>query len=162
MSENKRVIGFNYSLFDQNGTLIESSKEHGPLYFLEKSQQIIPGLEQELLTMKLGDKKKITLSAKNAYGDIKADLIFQVPMSQMPQGKPLQVGDQFRVDADHHSPVFVVKAITGDQVSLDGNHPMAGKDLTFDVEIAMIRDASKEELSHGHAHGADPSHGHNH
>lgn len=157
VSGNKRVIGFTYSLFDEKGSLIETSKEHGPLYFLESSHQIIPGLEKELISMLVGDKKKITVQAKEAYGNLREDLIINVDAKQLPQGKPLTVGDQFRVDADQHSPVFVVKAINGDKVTLDGNHPMAGKNLVFDVEISLIRDATAEEVAHGHAHGADPS-----
>lgn len=153
----KRVIGFTYSLYDDKGSMIETSKEHGPLYFLEASQQIIPGLEKELVSMSVGDKKKITVPSKEAYGDMRQDLIIQVDAKQLPQGKPLVVGDQFRVDADQHSPVFVVKAISGDKVTLDGNHPMAGKNLVFDVEISLIREATAEEMAHGHAHGADPS-----
>ncbi len=156
----KRVIGFTYSLFDQQGSMIESSKDHGPLYFLEASQQIIPGLENELVKMNVGDKKKISVAAKDAYGETRTDLIVNVAMNQLPQGKAITVGDQFRVDADHNSPVFIVKAINGEQVTLDGNHPMAGKNLVFDVEISLIRDASSEEIVHGHAHGADPSKGH--
>lgn len=153
----KRVIGFTYSLFDQQGTMIESSKDHGPLYFLEASKQIIPGLEIELVKMVVGDKKKISVQAKDAYGETRTDLIVNVQMNQLPQGKAITVGDQFRVDADHNSPVFIVKAINGDQVTLDGNHPMAGKNLVFDVEVSMIREATADEISHGHAHGADPS-----
>ncbi len=153
----KRVIGFTYNLFDQQGTMIESSKDHGPLYFLEASSQIIPGLETELVKMKVGDKKKISVTAKDAYGETRSDLIVNIQMNQLPQGKAITVGDQFRVDADHNSPVFIVKAINGEQVTLDGNHPMAGKNLVFDVEVSMIRDASAEEVAHGHAHGADPT-----
>lgn len=153
----KRVIGFTYSLFDQQGSLIETSKDHGPLYFLESSQQIIPGLEIELVKMNVGDKKKISVQAKDAYGDIRTDLIVNIQMNQLPPGKAVVVGDQFRVDSNHNSPVFVVKAINGEQVSLDGNHPMAGKNLVFDVEVSLIRDASADEIAHGHAHGADPS-----
>ena len=161
MNENitsgKRVIGFSYILFDQQGTMIESSKDHGPLYFLENSSQIIPGLENELVKMNVGDKKKINVAAKDAYGDTRSDLIVNIKMNQLPTGKPVAIGDQFRVDANNHSPVFVVKAINGDQVTLDGNHPMAGKNLVFDVEISLIREATQDEISHGHAHGADPS-----
>lgn len=161
-SNGKRVIGFTYSLFDQQGIMIESSKDHGPLYFLEASQQIIPGLETELVKMGIGDKKKISVAAKDAYGETRTDLIVNVQANQLPQGKALAVGDQFRVDADHNSPVFIVKAINGEHVTLDGNHPMAGKNLVFDVEISLIREASADEIAHGHAHGADPSHGHHH
>ncbi len=156
----KRVIGFTYNLFDQQGNMIESSKDHGPLYFLEASSQIIPGLETELVKMKIGDKKKISVQAKDAYGETRTDLIVNIQMNQLPQGKAITVGDQFRVDADHNSPVFIVKAINGEQVTLDGNHPMAGKNLVFDVEVSMIRDASAEEVAHGHAHGADPTNHH--
>jgi FKBP-type peptidyl-prolyl cis-trans isomerase SlyD len=136
----KRVIGFHYTLTDKSGTVLDSSIGDEPLYFLENSQQIIPGLEKVIALMNIGDKKKIEVLAADAYGDV-------------------TVGDQFQVNNDQHSPVFTIMSIESDEVTVDGNHPMAGKDLFFDVEIIGMREATTEEMSHGHAHGA---HGHGH
>ncbi|MDH4469016.1 MAG: peptidylprolyl isomerase [Bacteriovoracaceae bacterium] len=156
----KRVIGFHYKLFDSKGQLLENSEQQGPLYFLEGHGQIIPGLESAVIGMNIGDTKKIDVKSKDAYGEIRADLVIEVSEDQFPKGKQLKIGDQFQVDQNHNSPVFIVKNLTNGKVTLDGNHPMAGKDLTFDVKISAIRPATAEEIAHGHAHGEDPAHFH--
>ena len=155
----KRVIGFHYTLTDKTGTVLDSSIGDEPLYFLENSQQIIPGLEKVVALMNVGDKKKIEVLAADAYGDVNPELIVKVKRTQFPPEAELAVGDQFQVNNDHQSPVFTIMAIENDEVTVDGNHPMAGKDLFFDVEIVGMRDATQEEMAHGHAHGA---HGHGH
>lgn len=153
----KRVIGFHYTLTDKTGTVLDSSIGDEPLYFLEGSQQIIPGLESVISLMNVGDKKKVEVQAANAYGDVNPELVVKVKKTQFPPDAQLTVGDQFQVNNDAHSPVFTIMSIETDEVTVDGNHPMAGKDLFFDVEIVGVRPATAEEVSHGHAHG---SHGH--
>jgi FKBP-type peptidyl-prolyl cis-trans isomerase SlyD len=155
----QRVIGFHYTLTDKSGTVLDSSIGDEPLYFLENSQQIIPGLEKVIALMNTGDKKKIEVLAADAYGDVNPELVVKVKKTQFPPDAQLTVGDQFQVNNDQHSPVFTIMSIESDEVTVDGNHPMAGKDLFFDVEIIGMRDATAEEMSHGHAHGA---HGHGH
>lgn len=155
----KRVIGFHYTLTDKSGTTLDSSIGDEALYFLEGSQQIIPGLEKVIALMNIGDKKKIEVKAQDAYGDINPELVVKVKKTQFPPGAELNVGDQFQVNNDAHSPVFTIMSVDTEDVTVDGNHPMAGKDLFFDVEIVGARPATEEEMSHGHAHGA---HGHGH
>lgn len=155
----KRVIGFHYTLTDKTGTVLDSSVGDEPLYFLENSQQIIPGLEKVIQLMNVGDKRKIEVKAGDAYGDVNPDLVVKVKRTQFPPGAELNVGDQFQVNNDAHSPVFTIMSVDTEEVTVDGNHPMAGKDLFFDVEIVGMRPATKEEESHGHAHGAQ-GHGH--
>jgi FKBP-type peptidyl-prolyl cis-trans isomerase SlyD len=150
----KRVIGFHYTLTDKAGTVMDSSIGDEPLFFLEGSQQIIPGLEKVLAIMNVGDKKKIEVLAADAYGDVNPELVVKVKKTQFPPDAQLTVGDQFQVNNDAHSPVFTIMSIETDEVTVDGNHPMAGKDLFFDVEIVGVREATAEEMSHGHAHGA--------
>jgi len=154
-----RVIGFHYTLTDKSGTVMDSSIGDEPLFFLENTQQIIPGLEKVLALMNVGDKKKIEVKATEAYGDVNPELVVKVKKTQFPPDAQLTVGDQFQVNNDQHSPVFTIISIESDEVTVDGNHPMAGKDLFFDVEIVGMREATKEEVAHGHAHGA---HGHSH
>lgn len=154
-----RVIGFHYTLTDKAGTVLDSSVGSEPLYFLENAQQIIPGLEKVIAIMNVGDKKKIEVKAADAYGDVNPEMIVKVKRTQFPPEANLQVGDQFQVNNDPHSPVFTITAIETDEVTVDGNHPMAGKDLFFDVEIIGSRAATAEEMAHGHAHG---EHGHGH
>lgn len=153
----KRVIGFHYTLTDKTGTVLDSSIGDEPLYFLENSQQIIPGLESVIALMNVGDKKKVEVAAANAYGDVNPELVVKVKKTQFPPDAQLTIGDQFQVNNDAHSPVFTIMSIETDEITVDGNHPMAGKDLIFDVEIVGMRPATAEEMSHGHAHG---SHGH--
>lgn len=155
----KKVIGFHYTLKDQAGTILDSSNGGEPLFFLQDAGQIIPGLEREIILMNVGDKKKVEVKASEAYGDVVSDLVVTVKRNQFPEGAVLNVGDQFQVNNDPQAPVFTIKAIVGEDVTIDGNHPMAGKDLFFDVEVTDKRDATAEELSHGHAHGP---HGHHH
>jgi FKBP-type peptidyl-prolyl cis-trans isomerase SlyD len=150
----KRVIGFHYTLTDKTGTVLDSSIGDEPLYFLENSQQIIPGLEKVIALMNVGDKRKIEVKAADAYGDVNPELVVKVKKTQFPPGAQLTVGDQFQVNNDAHSPVFTIMSIDQEDVTVDGNHPMAGKDLFFDVEIVGVRPATADEMSHGHAHGA--------
>lgn len=155
----KRVIGFHYTLTDKAGTVLDSSNGDEPLFFLENSQQIIPGLERVIALMNVGDKRKIEVKAADAYGDVNPELVVKVKKTQFPPGAELTIGDQFQVNNDPNSPVFTIMAVNTEEVTVDGNHPMAGKDLFFDVEIVGVRPATQEEMSHGHAHGA---HGHGH
>jgi FKBP-type peptidyl-prolyl cis-trans isomerase SlyD len=158
------VVSFHYTLKDDQGTVIDSSQGDEPLTYLEHTGNIIPGLEKEIAKLKKGDKQNIKVAAKDAYGEFRQDMIIDVPHEQFPEAKNLKKGDQFRGQApdgdDHHSPVFTVIDITPAFVKLDGNHPLAGKDLFFDVEVTDIRAATTEEVAHGHAHGAGGHHHH--
>lgn len=155
----KQVFGFHYTLTDKDGTLIDSSRETTPLLFLEGSGHIIPGLEQEVVNMNVGDNKKVEVKAADAYGEVIEDLRITVKKSQFPDGQEINVGDQFQVNEEPNAPIFTVVNIENDDVFIDGNHPMAGRDLFFDIELTEKRDATEEEVAHGHAHGAG---GHQH
>lgn len=151
-----QVIAFHYKLTDVSGKVLDQSESGEPLAFMTGVGQIIPGLESVLVTMKTGDKKRVEVEAKDAYGERDLANIINVKRSQLPEGD-LKVGDMF------HGPngdVVTVTAINGDGVTLDANHPLAGQKLVFDVEIATVRQATTEEVAHGHAHGADGHHHH--
>lgn len=153
-----KVVSFHYTLKDGSGKVLESSFNDEPMRYLEGVGQIIPGLESELKGLKKGDKKSVNVKAAEAYGEFEQDLIVQVPKEQMPK-KDIVVGDQFHADSGHgHTQVVTVTAVSETHVTVDGNHPLAGQDLNFDVEITEVRDATKEELDHGHAHGGDGHH----
>jgi FKBP-type peptidyl-prolyl cis-trans isomerase SlyD len=149
----KQVYGFHYTLKDQDGNLIDSSEGAAPLLFLEGSGQIIPGLESQIVSLNVGDKKSVEVKAADAYGEIISELQITVKKSQFPEGQELKIGDQFQVNEEEHAPIFTVIQLDGDDVHIDGNHPMAGRDLFFDIEITEKRAATDDELSHGHAHG---------
>lgn len=156
----KNVIGFHYELKDGKGNLIDSSKGQEPLLFLEGSGMIIPGLEKELVTLSVGDKKNVEVKAADAYGDVVDDLVITVQRSQFPPDANLQVGDQFQVNEEPNAPIFTIKQIESEEVVIDGNHPLAGVDLFFDIEITEKRPATQEEIAHGHAHGPGGHHHH--
>lgn len=156
---NPRVVSFHYKLKNSAGEQLESSFGSEPLMFLEGVGQIIPGLEEAIKSLKAGDKKVITVKAAEAYGEVEPEMIVEVPKDRLPK-KDVEVGDRFHADAgDGHAQVVQVTKVTDTHVTIDGNHPLAGQDLTFEVEIDSTREATKEELSHGHAHGPG---GHNH
>ena len=152
-----KVISFHYKLTDAAGTVLDSSDGGEPLTFLEGVGQIIPGLESQLLAMKVGDKKSVTVPAKDAYGERDPGNVVEMELEKMPT-KNIKAGDQFRAGEGHQAPVVTATKVTATHVTLNGNHPLAGKDLTFDVEIAAIRDATQDELAHGHAHGPGGHH----
>lgn len=153
------VMGFHYTLKDNEGNTIDSSEGKNPLLFLVGSGQIIPGLEKEIVDMNIGDKKQVEVKAGDAYGEVVDDLKITVKKSQFPEGSEIKVGDQFQVNNEEHAPVFTIMDIKEEDVMIDGNHPMAGKNLYFDVEVTEKRAATEEEKAHGHAHGAG---GHQH
>ena len=154
-----RVVSIHYTLTDDAGTVLDSSREGGePLVYLEGGGNIIPGLEKALIPLKGGDKKIVNVPAKEAYGEKRDDMIARVPRAQFGKDAALKIGDRFQSGSSHHSPVFTVIALEGEEVVLDGNHPLAGKDLHFDVEITHVRNATEEELSHGHVHGEGGHH----
>ena len=155
-----RVITLHYTLTDASGKVLENSFSKSPLQFLEGAGNIIPGLEQEVVSLQTGDKKVVKIAPKDAYGEKQDNLIVKADRAQFPTDIPLEVGAQFRSGPNQHDPVFTVIAIAEKEVTLDGNHPLAGQELNFDVEIMGIRAATKEELAHGHVHGPDGHHSH--
>ncbi len=153
-----RVLFFHYVLTNTAGEELDSSRGGEPLGVLEGSRQIIPGLEEELFKMQAGDKKKVDVAAAQAYGPVYDQLKITIGREKLPQGD-IQVGTRFRGGKEPDAPIFMVTKIEGEEVHLDGNHPLAGQDLSFDVEVTEIREATEEEQQHGHPHGAG---GHQH
>lgn len=154
----KKVVSFHYTLKDSAGAELESSHGDEPMMFLEGVGQIIPGLEKQLEGMKVGEKKLVKVPAAEAYGEFDAALVVKVPRKQIPK-KDVTVGDQFHAQGEDGQPhIVTVTEVSDAEVTVDGNHPLAGQDLQFDVVISEVRDATTEELEHGHAHGGDGHH----
>jgi len=151
-----KVFSFHYTLTDATGTVLDSSEGSEPLVFMEGAGQIIPGLESELILMNAGDRKKVEVKAADAYGEHDPERLIEVPLDKLPK-ENIEVGDQFQA-SNQPIPLTVTK-VSETHATLDANHPLAGKDLTFDVELTGVRDASDEEMAHGHAHGPG-GHGH--
>ena len=154
----RKVISFNYTLKDNQGQVLDSSTD-GPLAFLEGAQQIIPALEEQLKGMLIGQKKNVKLQAKDAYGIVEPKMIMEVPKQELSH-LSIEVGSFLQLQLSDQVKVVRVSKITDEKVTLDGNHPLAGVDLEFDVEMVDLRDATPEELAHGHAHGPGGHHHH--
>ncbi|EQA43638.1 peptidyl-prolyl cis-trans isomerase, FKBP-type [Leptospira broomii serovar Hurstbridge str. 5399] len=155
---NPRVVTFHYTLKDNQGNLIDSSEGSHPLSYLEGVGQIIAGLEEEIKQLKTGDKKVISVDADRGYGKKNPELVFDVPKSQFPQDEELTVGMMFQTDEP--DTVYTITEIKGESIIVDGNHPLAGVDLVFDVQIVNTREATDEEITHGHVHGEGGHHHH--
>lgn len=158
---NRRVVTFHYTLRDPAGKVIDTSAGGEPVTYLEGAGQIIDGLDTRLREAAAGAKTRVQVPAAQAYGARDPAQVQRVKRAALPVEGELKVGDTFQAGEDRYAPVVTVAAVEGDEVLLDANHPLAGVDLTFDVEIVAVREAGVEELRHGHAHGPDGS-GHCH
>ncbi len=152
-----QVVSFDYVLTAKGGKVIDASTKGKPLIFISGLGQIIPGLEVVLLEMEPSQKKTVTIAAKEAYGLYDEGLIYKVDRSKLPTAD-IKLGDMFEVGQETSYSTVSISAINGDEITLDGNHPLAGEDLTFAVEIVAKRPATSEELAHGHVHGAGGCH----
>ncbi|MDB6167376.1 MAG: peptidylprolyl isomerase FKBP-type [Verrucomicrobia bacterium] len=150
-----RVVTFHYTLRDPSGRVIDTSAGGEPITYLEGGGQIIDGLDQRLRGASAGEKFTVHVPAAEAYGSHESSQVQRVKRSALPVEGELKIGDQFRAGTDRHAPVVKVVGIEGDDVMLDANHPMAGVDLVFDVEIVAARAAKAEEVRHGHPHPDD-------
>ncbi|MCG8534904.1 MAG: peptidylprolyl isomerase [Pseudomonadales bacterium] len=147
-----RVVGMHYTLRNDEGEILDTSEGREPLVFLQGYGNIIPGLESELEGKGLGDKMDVTVEPENGYGVRHEQLIQQVPKSAFEGVSALEVGMQFQAQtAQGPVPVRVI-AIEGEEVTIDGNHELAGVRLHFAVSIESVREATEEEVAHGHAH----------
>jgi FKBP-type peptidyl-prolyl cis-trans isomerase SlyD len=158
--EKNAVVTIDYTLTDGSGKVIDTSKGKQPLAYLHGGGNLIPGLERALEGKKAGDNLKVTIAPEDAYGMRDEKLVQVVPSSAF-QGVPeLKPGMQFRSQSQQGSTVVTVTKVEGDNVTVDANHPLAGMALSFDVDIKDIRQATKEELEHGHVHGPGGHHHH--
>jgi FKBP-type peptidyl-prolyl cis-trans isomerase SlyD len=155
-----KVVLIHYTLTNASGQTLDSSSGRDPLAYLHGKGNIIPGLEQALEGKQAGDKLSVRVEPTDGYGVRDETLVQQVPRRQF-GGKNVQPGMQFHAQTSQgHARVVTVKRIQGDMVVVDGNHPLAGEVLNFDVEVAEVRDATPEELEHGHVHGPGGHHHH--
>jgi FKBP-type peptidyl-prolyl cis-trans isomerase SlyD len=149
-----KVVTFHYVLKDSTGgTVLDRSQDHGgPLTFLVGAHTLIPGLESRMLGMQEGETRTIEVPANEAYGERDPELIQTIPRSYL-EGVDLKEGMVLQAETESGSLIeMTVTSFTEEDVTVDMNHPLAGKDLVFEVEIVSIRDATPEEQAHGHAH----------
>ena len=155
-----KVVQIHYTLTDEEGELLDSSQGSDPMAYIHGMGNIISGLEDALTGRKVGDRFKVSVPPEEAYGLRDDELVQSVPKSAFQGVSEILPGMQFRAESSEGMQLVTVIDVEDDSVMLDGNHPMAGMTLNFDVEVTGIRDATAEELDHGHVHGPGGHHPH--
>jgi len=151
--EKNRVVTFHYTLRDEQGAVIDSSNGRAPLSYLHGKGNIIPGLEQALVGKAAGDKLDVTVAPEQAYGRRDERLVQTVARKLFGEIAELKPGMQVRASGRQGARLVNVVRVERDFVTVDGNHPLAGRTLRFALEVTEVRKATHEEVSHGHVHG---------
>jgi FKBP-type peptidyl-prolyl cis-trans isomerase SlyD len=154
-----KAVAIEYTLTNDSGEVIDTSEGQDPLSYLHGAGNLISGLEQALEGKSAGDALKVTISPEDAYGQRIDELVQIVPRDRFEGADELEVGMRFHASSDHGETLVTITDVSDDEVTVDGNHPLAGETLHFEVKIVDVRDASEEEVEHGHIHGPG---GHDH
>jgi FKBP-type peptidyl-prolyl cis-trans isomerase SlyD len=154
----QKVVSMHYTLTNDRGEKLDSSVGHEPLAYLHGAGNLIPGLEKALEGKQKGDKLSVKVAPEDGYGQRDDGLIQAIPRRQLKGMGDLRVGMRLQAQSDHGVRVVRITHLSGDMVTIDGNHELAGETLNFDVEITDVRDPSSEELEHGHVHGPGGHH----
>jgi FKBP-type peptidyl-prolyl cis-trans isomerase SlyD len=154
------VATIDYKLTDPKGQIIDSSEGREPLAYLHGASNIIPGLETALEGKSAGETINVTVQPEQGYGQRDPSLIQPVPRTNFHGINDIQPGMQFQAQTPQGGRVVTVVSVDNDNVTVDANHPLAGMPLTFDVTVKEVREATQEEVQHGHAHGAGGHHHH--
>ncbi|SFU40542.1 FKBP-type peptidyl-prolyl cis-trans isomerase [Halomonas korlensis] len=157
--EQNSVVAIHYTLTNDAGEVLDSSEGREPLTYLHGAGNIIPGLEKELEGHAAGEKVHATVAPEEGYGEKQSQLVQEVPRDAFQGVESVEPGMQFQAQTEGGPLMVTVTQVEGDTVVVDGNHPLAGQTLNFDVEIAEVRPASEEEVEHGHVHGEGDGHG---
>lgn len=155
---NHSVVSIHYTLKDDQNKVLDSSSGSDPLMYIHGTGNIVPGLEQALEGRKVGDQFKVSIPPQEGYGPRDEKRVQSVQKKEFPNAEQVEVGMQFQVNTDNGPMVFTVVEVKDSEIVVDGNHPLAGATLHFDVEVTEVRKATQEELDHGHAHGAGGHH----
>ncbi len=156
---NQMVVSIHYTLTNAGGEVLDSSDGGEPLTYLHGAGNIIPGLESALEGQEAGSALKVEVAPEEGYGPVQDALIQEVPRSAFGDVEDIQEGMRFQAQTNQGPVPIVVTKVSDETITVDGNHPLAGQTLFFDVSIQEVRAATEDELSHGHAHGPG---GHNH
>jgi len=153
-----QVVSMEYTL-KVDGNVADSSEGREPLEFVHGAGNIIPGLEREMTGMAVGESKEVVVAAVDAYGEEDESAFMEVPRAQFPEEIPVKIGTEIQVQNQAGQPMYArIEKVEDENVRLDFNHPLAGKELHFAVKVVGLRDATPEEKEHGHVHG--PGHQH--
>lgn len=147
-----KVVTFRYTLKSENGDLIETNENGDPMKYLHGTGAIVPGLESSMEGKEANQSYSVTITPEEGYGLFDDSLIFSVPKSSFNDTESLEVGMSVETESKEGYQIFYIKGIEEETVILDGNHPLAGQKLHFDIEINEVRDATSEEKEHGHVH----------
>lgn len=153
-----QVVSMEYTL-KVDGVVTDSSEGREPLEFVHGAGNIIPGLEREIAGMAVGDSKDVMIAAAEGYGERDEEAFMDVPREQFPNEIPMKVGTELQVQNQAGQPMFArIEKVEDQNVRLNFNHPLAGKDLHFNIKVVDLREATPEEVEHGHVHGPGHSH----
>lgn len=152
------VVSIDYTLTDETGAVLDSSKGQAPLAYLHGTGNIIAGLEEALEGKQAGARLKVAVPPEKGYGPHNEAMTQKVPRKMFDTQQEIKPGMRFHTESDHGAHTVTVTAVDAEHVTVDGNHPLAGKLLNFDVNVVDVRAATEEELSHGHVHGAGGHH----
>lgn len=154
----KTVVNIHYTLKNEAGEVLDSSEGRESLAFLCGAKNIVAGLENALLGKQVGDKLDVTVSPEEGYGEVQEEMVQEVPRENFQGIDEIEVGMEFMAQAPWGPQPVKVIAVEETTVVVDGNHPLAGQVLNFSVEVVGVREASAEELDHGHSHGEGGHH----
>jgi len=154
----KKVVSIHYTLTNDRGEVIDSSHDADPLVYLHGAQNIIPGLEAALVGKTIGDELAVSIVAADAYGEYNENMTQVVPRDMFEGVSELEAGMKFQAETEQGVQAIRIVSVDGDDITIDGNHPLAGEKLHFEVNVTEVREASEDELAHGHVHGAGCAH----
>ncbi|MGI9533553.1 MAG: FKBP-type peptidyl-prolyl cis-trans isomerase [Thermodesulfobacteriota bacterium] len=155
----KSVVTIHFNLTDDDGKIIDTSEGKEPLVYMHGTKSLIPGLEKELIGKTTGDKMQVTVQPEDGYGNVNLELIQEVPRSAFQGVNDIQPGMQFEAKSpEGHKQLVTIQEVGENNIKVNGNHPLAGKVLHFDISVEDVREATEEEIAHGHAHAPGHSH----
>ena len=152
------AVSIDYTLTDDDGQIIDSSAGGEPLWYLHGHENIVPGLEKELTGKSVGDNFKVSVAPEEGYGPRNEALTQQVGRDNFQGAEDLAPGMQFQADTEVGPMVFTITEVGEEEVTVDANHPLAGVTLNFDITVCEVREATPDELAHGHIHGPGGHH----
>lgn len=156
-----KVVTMNFTLKDDEGNIIDTTDSGCPFSYLSGNNMVLPKLEEAVSGMIIGTKKQLKLDAKDGYGEYNDDAVQAVGKENFPEDFVLEAGMKYMAsNPDGVQMPFIITSVEDETITIDFNHPLAGKNLNFDIELLDVRDATAEELSHGHVHGAGGHHHH--
>lgn len=153
-----KAVHIHYTLKNDQGETMDSSVGQDPLAYIHGHGNLIPGLEKALENKGKGEKIKASIAPEEAYGVKNKDLVQNIPLSNFQDQNSVKVGRQFQINTEQGPVIATIINVKEGQVTIDMNHQLAGQTLHFDVEVMEVRDATQEELAHGHIHGAGGHH----